>query len=69
MNTPKNSGKSNRADYEKRNFKYQNVCFKLSEMEDLEAYCKTNGIAKNTLIREAVMKYIGKQINKYLTTI
>ena len=58
-----NNGKSNRADrtaYEKRNFKYQNVCFKISEMEEIEAYCKLHGIAKNTLIRNAVMQLIGK---------
>jgi hypothetical protein len=58
-----NNGKSNRADraeYEKKNFKYQNVCFKLSEIEEIETYCRENGVAKNTLIREAVMKAIGK---------
>lgn len=55
-----NNGKSNRAEYEKKNFKYQNVCFKLSEMEEIETYCRENGIPKNTLIREAVMKAIGK---------
>lgn len=47
-------------EYEKRNFKYQNVCFKLSEMEEIETYCRENGIPKNTLIREAVMQFIGK---------
>lgn len=47
-------------EYEKRNFKYQNVCFKLSEMEEIETYCKENRIPKNTLIREAVMQFIGK---------
>ena len=57
-----NSGKSNRnrAEYDKKNFRYQNVCFKLSEMEEIEAYCKFHGIPKNTLIRKAVMKAIGK---------
>lgn len=47
-------------EYEKLNFKYQNVCFKLSEMEEIETYCRENGIPKNTLIREAVMRHIGK---------
>lgn len=47
-------------EYEKRNFKYQNVCFKLSEMDEIETYCRENGIPKNTLIREAVMRHIGK---------
>ena len=55
-----NKKKNNKAEYEKKNFKYQNVCFKLSEMEEIEAYCKDNNIAKNTLIRQAVMQYIGK---------
>lgn len=50
----------NRKEYEKKNFKYQNVCFKIEEMEDIEAYCAENNIAKNTLIRQAVMKHIGK---------
>lgn len=52
----------NRKEYEKKNFKYQNVCFKTSEMEDIETYCRDNGEAKNTLIRKAVMLYIGKSI-------
>ena len=46
--------------YTKKNFKYQSVCFKISEMEDIEEYCKENNIAKNTLLRKAAMKYIGK---------
>lgn len=54
------NGKTKRSLYEKKNFKYQNVCFKLSEMEEIETFCKENGIPKNTLIREAVMKFIGK---------
>ena len=56
----RNSGKSDRKAYEKQNFKYQNVCFKVSEMEEIETYCRENGIPKNTLIREAVMRAIGK---------
>lgn len=50
----------NKTEYEKKNFKYQNVCFKIAEMEEIEAYCTENSIAKNTLIRQAVMQYIGK---------
>lgn len=55
-----NKKPNNKAEYEKKNFKYQNVCFKLSEMEEIDAYCKDNNIARNTLIRQAVMQYIGK---------
>lgn len=54
--------KYNKKEYEKKKFKYQNVCFKIEEMEDIEAYCKLWGEAKNTLIRKAVMEYIGKPI-------
>lgn len=46
--------------YNAKNFKHQSVCFKISELEDIEAYCKENNIAKNTLLRKAAMKYIGK---------
>lgn len=52
--------KNARKKYDKKNFKYQTVCFKIAELEDIEAYCKENNIAKNTLLREAAMKYIGK---------
>lgn len=54
--------KYNRKEYEKKAFKYQNVCFKIEEMDDIEAYCVENKIPKNTLIRQAVMEYIGKSI-------
>ena len=60
-NKKRNTG-YNRKEYEKKAFKYQNVCFKIEEMDDIEAYCKDNGEAKNTLIRKAVMEYIGKSI-------
>ena len=49
-----------RKKYNAKNFKYQSVCFKISELEDIEQYCKENNIPKNTLLRKAVMKYIGK---------
>lgn len=60
VKTPKNNGGYNKTEYEKKNFKYQNVCFKIAEMEEIEAYCTENNMAKNTLIRQAVMQYIGK---------
>lgn len=56
--TLQNNSKRNKKEYEQKKFKYQNVCFKIEEMEEIEAYCKDFGIAKNTLIRRAVMEYI-----------
>ena len=50
----------NKKEYEKNKFKYQNVCFKIEEMEDVDSFCAENQIARNTLIRKAVMEYIGK---------
>ena len=52
----------NKKEYEKKAFKYQNVCFKIEEMDKIEEYCKENKIAKNTLIRKAVMEYIGEHV-------
>lgn len=52
----------NRKEYEKKAFKYQNVCFKSEEMEQIESFCKLWGEPKNTLIRKAVMEYIGRPI-------
>ena len=54
----RNTEKFDKKEYEKKAFKYQNVCFKMEEMKEIEAYCKENKIAKNTLIREAVMERI-----------
>ena len=62
-NTQKNQlecNKEARKKYNEKNFKYQTVCFKKEEIEDINAYCKDNGIPKNTLLRQAVMEYIGK---------
>lgn len=62
-NTEKNRLECNvkaRAEYKKKNFKYQSVCFKISELEEIEAYCKEHGIPKNTLLRQAAMQRIGK---------
>lgn len=55
--------KKARKEYEKRNYKRQTVLFKITELEDIELYCKENNIAKNTLLRSAAMKYIGKPID------
>lgn len=54
------SSKEARKRYDKENFKYQSVVFKITELEDIEAYCKENKIPKNTLLRKAAMKYIDK---------
>ena len=62
-NTEKNRlecNKEARKKYKEKNFKYQTVCFKIGELEDIEAYCKENNLPKNTLLRKAVMQYIGK---------
>ena len=65
-NTEKNQmeyNKKARKEYNKKNFKYQSVCFKIAEVEEIEAYCKDNNIPKNTLLRRAVMEYIGQPID------
>lgn len=54
--------KQARKRYKEKNFKYQSVCFKKKELEDIEAYCAENDIPKNTLLRQAVMEYIGKPL-------
>lgn len=54
--------KEARKRYKERNFKYQTVCFKKKELEDIDAYCAENNIPKNTLLRQAVMEYIGKPL-------
>ena len=65
-NTRKNQAEYNkeaRKKYNEKNFKYQTVCMKITELEDINTFCKENGIAKNTLFRKAVMEYIGKPID------
>lgn len=52
--------KEARKRYKEKNFKYQSVCFKITELEDIEVYCKENNIPKNTLLRQAAMQFIGK---------
>lgn len=64
-NTEKNQKECNkkaRKKYTEKNFKYQSVCFKVAELEAINKYCEDMGIAKNTLLRQAVMEYIGKPI-------
>ena len=51
-----------RKKYDKENFKYQTVCFKIEELEEINEYCKKYGIPKNTFFREACMQYMGKTI-------
>lgn len=65
-NTQKNSlpcNKEARQRYKEKNFKYQTVCFKISELEAIEAYCIENNIPKNTFFREVCMEAIGKTIS------
>ena len=62
-NTQKNRLECNkraRQRYKERNFKYQSVCFKIEELEEIEKYCMENNIPKNTFFREATMNAIGK---------
>ena len=64
-NTQKNQLESNkkaRKKYTEKNFKYQTICFKNEEIEEINAYCKEQGIPKNTFFREACMRAIGKSI-------
>ena len=49
-----------RKKYNEKNYKNQTVSFKIAELNDIEEYCKENDIPKNTLIRRAIMQYIGK---------
>lgn len=65
-NTRKNQlecNKEARKRYNKENFKYQSVCFKIEELEEINAYCEKYGIPKNTFFREACMTHIGKSID------
>lgn len=65
-NTQKNQLESNkkaRKKYTEKNFKYQTVCFKIEEIEEINAYCEKYGVAKNTFFREACMNAIGKSID------
>lgn len=55
--------KAARKRYKEKNFKYQTVCFKITELEAIDAYCAENNIPKNTLLREAAMNAIGKSID------
>lgn len=55
--------KKARKEYEKKNYKRQTVLFKITELEDIEAYCEENNIPKNTFFRKACMNAIGKSID------
>lgn len=52
-----------REKYKKKNFKYQSVCFKIAEIDAIDAYCAENNIPKNTFFREVTMNAIGKSID------
>ena len=54
--------KEARKRYKEKNFKYQTVCFKITELEEIEEYCKANNIPKNTFFREAAMRAMGKSL-------
>lgn len=53
-----------RKKYAEKNFKYQSICFKIEELEEINAYCTKYDIPKNTFFREACMNAIGKSINQ-----
>lgn len=52
-----------RKKYDKANFKYQSVLFKIEEIEAINDYCERNNIPKNTFFRETCMNAIGRTIN------
>lgn len=52
-----------RKKYDKENFKYQSVLFKIEEIEAINDYCERHGIPKNTFFRETCMNAIGKSID------
>ena len=49
--------------YDKENFKYQSVLFKIEELEQINEYCRKNDIPKNRFFREVCMTAIGKSID------
>lgn len=55
--------KKARKKYNAQNYKTQTINFKIAELDYINAYCKENGIPKNTLLRKAIMQYIGKSID------
>lgn len=52
-----------RKKYDKANFKYQSVLFKIEEIEAINDYCERHGIPKNTFFRETTMNAIGRTID------
>ena len=57
------SNKRARKKYDKENFKYQSILFKIEELEEINKYCEQNGIPKNRFFREVCMAAIGKSID------
>jgi hypothetical protein len=62
-NTEKNTSAENKKAYDKKHFKYQTVCFKVDELEEINEYCKQNGIPKNTFFRDACKLYMETYYN------
>lgn len=56
--------KRSRAKYDAKAYKRHNVKFKIAEFEEINKYCEENNIPKNTLMRKAIMEYIGKPIDE-----
>lgn len=53
-----------REKYSKKAFRYQSVKLKVSEQEAIDKYCEDNNIPKNTLLRKAIMEYIGQPLEE-----
>ncbi len=54
----KDYNKRARKKYDSVNYKHYSIKFKVSEMEEIEKYCKENNIPKNTFFRQVVMDAI-----------
>lgn len=54
--------KEARKRYKENHCKYQTVCFKITELEAINAYCTENNIPKNTFFRAVCMEAIGQPI-------
>ena len=54
----KDYNKRARKKYDSANYKHYSIKFKVSEMEEIEKYCKENNIPKNTFFRQVVMDAI-----------
>lgn len=51
-----------RKKYTEKNFKYQTVCFKISELEEIDKFCKEHNIPKNTFFRKVIMYHINNPL-------